>query len=314
MADIAYIPATKSFQDATPLLADPQALRKQAEEQGYLYFKQLLNPQKLTEVRLKILEILNRRGLLDAQQPIEAGIADVKAINALDEEMAKMFGVPNDLYGEIQELEDFHALAHTPALLDVFRLLFDEEVFPHPRNIARVVVPHRSVKPTPPHQDFVHIQGTKNTWTVWFPLSACPRELGGLSMLEKSHKLDILNVASHPNGAGGLEAILCDLDYEWAEGDYQLGDLIMFESRTVHKALPSQKLEQIRISCDFRYQPLSAEIEQLSLEPHGGSGMYKWEDLYKGWQNEYLMYYWQGEKFTFTPFDHSIRHLQDKLC
>ena len=55
----------------------------------------------------------------------------------------------------------------------------------------------------PPHQDFIHIQGSPNVWTAWLPLGDCAHDLGGLSLLVGSHKVGVLAV-SRALGAGGL--------------------------------------------------------------------------------------------------------------
>lgn len=313
MKDNAKKPATKQFEDSTPLLSDPKKLRAKAKKEGYLFFRALLDADKLLQVRLQILELLQKRNLLDRNYPIMEGIAEPNAVNSLPDDSVRGFGVPADLYREVQKLEAFHALAHEPAILEVYRALFETEVFPHPRNIARIMLPHNSVTATPPHQDFLHIQGTQLTWTAWFPLGDCPRELGGLSVLEGSHDCGLLTVTGH-EGAGGLETILCDLDLDWAETDYQLGDLLIFHSHTVHKALPNQLGNQIRLSCDFRYQPANQKIDHSSMYPHGGKGYFEWDDLYQGWSNKDIQYYWQKFNLEFSEWDESIRWQKEKIC
>ena len=63
----------------------------------------------------------------------------------------------------------------------------------------------------PPHQDFIHIQGSPNVWTAWLPLGDCAHDLGGLSLLVGSHKLGVLFFHSHtvhqrlPNLSGDRE-------------------------------------------------------------------------------------------------------------
>lgn len=64
-------------------------------------------------------------------------------------------------------------------------------------------------------------------------------------MLEGSHKLGLLGMTSNP-GAGGLETILCGYNLEWAYGDYRSGDVIVFQSHTVHKATPNLMGNTIR--------------------------------------------------------------------
>jgi hypothetical protein len=274
----------------------------------------LLNKDRIGSLRAEMLEAMSRYHLLDPAYPQEVGMSDVEAVNRLSAADFGGMGVPIDLYREVQKLESFHAIAHEPALLHAFRVLFGEEVFPHPRNIARIVIPHRELKATPSHQDFIHIQGTPQTWTAWFPLGDCPRSLGGLAMLEGSHKHGVFGVTHMEGGAGGLEAILCGLDYEWAEGDYEAGDVIVFHSQTVHKALPNQNGRAVRLSCDFRYQPIAQPIDSSSLQPHGGEQFATWEQLYEGWKNEDLKYYWQRTPVELSEWDESIRWQKEKIC
>ncbi len=45
------------FVDSTPLIADPVALRQRGEEDGYLFFRQLLPKEPLRELRQQFLAI-----------------------------------------------------------------------------------------------------------------------------------------------------------------------------------------------------------------------------------------------------------------
>ncbi|MFC5407035.1 phytanoyl-CoA dioxygenase family protein [Cohnella soli] len=301
---------TKGFTDATPLLHDPAGLRKQAEQDSYLWFKGLLPREQVLELRHSILQLLRDRQMLDPSYPLEQGIANTEEIDRLAAEGPFWAGIPQDLYLQIQKLEAFHRIARAPELLHVYRLLFGTEPFPHPRNICRVVMPHPTTVPTPPHQDFLHIQGSENTWTCWFPLGDCPKETGGLAMLEGSHKLGLLNAAGH-DGAGGLETILCGYNMKWAYDDYSAGDVIIFHSHTVHKAIPNQNGNRFRLSCDFRYQPATEVIDSSSLLPHGD---YSWEEIYADWSDESLKYYWRDMNLELSAWDESIRWQKEKIC
>ena len=144
-------PVTATFEDAAPLLSDPEALRARAERDGLLFFRGLLEPETVLGLRRAILDILDRHGLLDRNEPLLEGIADRDAVSRMpsEEVHANGVGVGFDLYEEVQKLEAFHALAQHPALLEVYRTLFDKEVFPHPRNIARLMLPHPDKRATP---------------------------------------------------------------------------------------------------------------------------------------------------------------------
>lgn len=303
---------SKTFQDATPYLNDPQGLREKAEREGYLFFKGLVPRAVVLEVRRQILSILDKRGYLDRSYPLLDGVTDPDAIHRLSAEDVAWngVGVPEDVYREVQQLEAFHALAHEPGLLKLYETLFGEAAFPHPRNIGRIMLPHQGLKATPSHQDFLHIQGAEQTWTCWMPLGDAPRELGSLSILEGSHNAGLLGVTDAP-GAGGLESILCNLDYEWVAGDYEAGDLVTFHSLTVHKAMPNLLPNRVRLSADMRFQPVGQPIEPRSLVPHGP---FEWSELYAGWTRSDLQYYWQDIQFKYRPFDESIRWQQEKIC
>jgi hypothetical protein len=299
------------YVDATPLLDDPSALREQAERDGYLFFKRFLPIEPILELRRQMLEICQKHGWLAAEHDMMDGVIDEAALNQVSPELMRSdIGVSAEAYHDVQRLELFHSLPHHPKFLSLYRTLFGKEAIPHPRHIARMVTPHRVVSPTPPHQDFIHIQGTPKTWTCWFPLGDCPRTRGPLTVLRGSHRNGVVSVAPS-KGAGGLAAVLCPNETDWVQGDFEAGDILTFTSYTVHRALRSQQRERIRLSCDIRFQAIDEEIHEGSLKPHGD---YTWEDLYRGWQNPAVQYYWQ--KFDLQPavWDEGLRWQKERIC
>ena len=301
------------FIDSTDLLSEPDALRARAAEDGYLYFKGLLPGDLVLELRRQILEVCRKYGWVDPDSDLINGIGNREAIRALfDAGNAKRgVGISLEAYTDVQRLELFHSLPHHPKLISIYRLLVGDRVLPHPRNIARVMLPDPRLAPTPPHQDFIHIQGTKNVWTCWFPLGDCPRELGGLCILRSSNRDGLLPVKA-ADGAGGLEAWLCNNKHEWLENDYHAGDVLTFTSYTVHKALPNMLGNVIRLSCDYRFQSTAEEIEPGSLLPH--YEVTTWEDIYSHWRNEKIKYYWKKEQLSFSEWDESIRWQKVDIC
>ena len=174
----------------------------------------------------------------------------------------------------------------------------------------RLVVPAKNVHPTAPHQDIVYIHGTPNTWTTWVPLGNCPIEIGNLTFLRGSHKAGVLPVM-RGKGAGGLECKLTGVDGEWIHFNYQAGDLVTFPSQVVHKSVPTQRPERIRLSLDYRFQPVSEPVHVSSMEPH--MGVIGWDEIYRDWPEDTYKYYWKKQPLTTTTELSSERYPQLKM-
>ncbi len=173
-----------------------------------------------------------------------------------------------------------------------------------------MVTPHRDMVATPVHQDFPLIQGSQNTWTCWFPLGDCPRELGGLSVLRGSHQNGYLPVQTI-TGAGGIEARLCEHETDWLETDYNCGDVLIFPCFTVHRGIKSVFKDRIRLSLDVRYQPDNEPIEAKSLLPHCNL---TWQEIYADWQSTDLQYYWESLKLEPSPWNPELFVPSQRIC
>ncbi len=301
------------FIDSTPLYEaeDWEGLRRREREEGYLFFKQLLPKEPLRELRMQMLEVVERYGWLSKTEPKNKGCLDMDAVNAVPEEAVRLdIGVPFKAYEDVQRLEAFHRLPHHPNLLKLYEGIFGEPVLVHARHIARMVTPHPAMEPTPQHQDFPLIQGTSNTWTCWFPLSDCPRDLGGLTVLRQSDRLGYVPIQS-ALGAGNISAQLCTGEDTWVEGDYEMGDVLTFPAYTIHRALRSNYKDRIRLSLDVRYQPLSEDIEYRSLESHCDLS---WEQIYADWEEEDLKYYWRKYGLKTSPWDNRLMQPSRRIC
>ena len=94
-------------------------------------------------------------------------------------------------------------------------------------------------------------------------------------------------------GAGGVGIDTEPLEADglhWVSGDYEIGDAMFFHSHTVHKALPNQTSDKIRLSVDYRYQGCSKPVTEGSLLPH--FNRMQWDEIYKGWKSKKYQYYW----------------------
>jgi ectoine hydroxylase-related dioxygenase (phytanoyl-CoA dioxygenase family) len=122
------------------------------------------------------------------------------------------------------------------------------------------------------HQDWYYIRGTPETYTIWLPLGDCPMALGGLAIMNGSHKHGFIDHRRLPdvNVAFALEEDQWPHGelVEWHASDFALGDVVIFHSYTIHRALPNLTGNCLRLSIDNRYQREGEAIEPSSMGTH----------------------------------------------
>ena len=271
----------KPLSVSNELMDDTAGLRARAERDGYLFFEQVMDVGAIDSLRVEICEILERHGWLDeGTEPIDAR----SRRDAIVEGVRDYYPV----YDDIQCLESFHALPHEPELLAALERLFGEAVLVQPRHVGRVIFP--TTPATPPHQDFVHIQGTPETWSGWIPLGDVPISLGGLAVQAASHTAGLLQTKPM-RGAGGVGVEIDTQTADWHASDMRAGDILLFHSHTVHRGLPNQTEDRIRLSMDVRYQAASQPIERGALGVH--HNRLSWDQVYEGWASDRFQRYWE---------------------
>lgn len=304
---------TVELVDSTALLGDPAALLERAADDGYLFFRGLLDRDKVLDLRRQMMAVVADHGwLIEGTDPMD-GIADTAAFDRVPTVEAGFCGtgVPLAAYQDIYRIQDFHGIGHDPALMSLYDGLLGGNVLRQALSIARVMVPGKEFVPTPPHQDFIHIQGTKNVWTSWFPVGDCPRELGALAVLVGSHADGLLTYHA-AQGAGELEAYICDSGHAWGTTDFRAGDVLTFTSLTVHRGMPNLAGERVRLSLDLRYQRADEPITEGSLTPH--CDILDWDEVYEGWTDESLQYYWRDRGVQLTPWSQDVQWQKHKIC
>lgn len=273
------------FVDSTPLLDDPERLRERSHDEGYLFFKKLIDVDAVLNVRRQILEVCRKHSWIDEEAALMNGVAK-PGVSAAESTRAPRW---QSFYCDVLKLQDFHALARHPSLVKMFETLFGEQVLPHSRNICRVMFPQTSLYSTPPHQDKFYIGGTEETWTAWIPCGDCPVELGSLAVALGSYKWGLLEVHK-VQGAGGYGVDVPE-DTTWMGGNIMCGDVLILKSLMVHQGRDNQTENLLRISCDFRYQPMSHPVREDSLLPH--MRWLTWDEIYEKWPaDDALKYYW----------------------
>lgn len=273
------------------IIDDAEQLQRRLEEDGYLFFRQLLDPDRLLNLRREMLTVMQAGGwLVEGTDPVD-GIADPTARSTE--------GDPEytDVYHEVYKLQSFHEIAHGCNVLDLLERIRGCTMMPQPQKVARLWFPKFTDHTTPVHQDFVHFQGTYDNLTCWSPVGDCPVELGGLAVLRGSHKVN--RVLDHHFSLGAGSLVVDPMKHEgtgseWLTTDYQIGDTLIFPALTIHKALPNVTEDRLRVSLDNRYQRVGDPIAEHMLNPHLSSmSPLSWDDVYRDWESDEFQYYWK---------------------
>jgi hypothetical protein len=253
---------------------DSQALQERMTEDGYLYMPGLLDRSLIKEARHVLLERLEAQGWLHPDYPRDEAVVAENRNSYFMPDLAK------------DNAPLLSALYDGP-MMTFFERLVGGTVRHFDFTWMRAVTPGNS---TAPHCDIVYMgRGTPRLYTAWTPLGDVDLSLGGLMVLENSHKLggklgnylerDVDSFcANGPNaekiaegkmnweswedpakewdGAITHDAIQLreQLGGRWLTSPhYQMGDVLIFSVHTVHASLDNPS-NRIRLSSDTRYQ------------------------------------------------------------
>ncbi|NNE74646.1 MAG: phytanoyl-CoA dioxygenase [Acidimicrobiales bacterium] len=291
------------FFDSTTLVDDPEALQARFHLDGYVFVRGQADTDALTDLRRQTTDIMTEAGWLDPDRdPMDAVATRVPTVEGEEDY--------HHVYDQIQALESFHAVAHQPGVTRVMQGLLGPTAFPHPLSIMRLVFPHNDDWATPAHQDHPNNQGTPDLYACWMPLADCAADAGALAILSGSHKLGLLPL-EYSLGAGNRRAALDERvdDFDWVVSDFELGDMVVFSSLTLHRSL-GNSTDRMRLSVDFRFQREHEPLTAGCLEPH--FGRQTWDEIYEGWSDERLQYYWRDKSFPIVEWDASLHAIDDE--
>ncbi len=244
------------------------ALEIRMREDGYLYLPGYLNREEILGVRSVLLERLAEANCLEPETLIENAVARKDHGSYFMPELA----------------DDNPALMHLlyeGRMMAFYERLLGGEVRHFDFTWMRAVTPGQG---TAPHCDIVYMgRGTTNLYTAWTPLGDIPMEIGGLMVLEGSHKHDRLRenygtrdvdtyCTNHNDmrstGNSSFGALTFNpirlrerLGGRWLTANFRAGDLLTFSMYTVHCSLDNHS-DQIRLSSDTRYQLASEPVDE----------------------------------------------------
>ena len=260
-------------------LEDIEELNCRFEEDGYLYLPGLLDRDTLLAARLTMLEALTDLDFIDTDYPLSEGIAK----REISVSAREMVGLSKN-NGPLRQ-----ALYGGPMIAFYERFL-GGPIRPLDFTWCRVKSSGTETA-TNPHYDIVFMgRGTKNLYTSWTPLGNIPRQMGGLMVLENSHRLEEVKTTygqsdvdeyctNEPaaretesgqkrwqgsgTGTYAYDAISLgeELKSRWLTTDYELGDLLVFSMYTMHASMDNLT-NRLRLSTDTRYQLASEPVDE----------------------------------------------------
>ena len=285
------------FKEANPYIGDAHTLTSKFVDDGYLFFRDLLDKRRVGTVRDNIISVLKKHEFVDRDahsDPIWSG--KWPETNELSPD-----GVVTK---DVVDLGLLEALAIAPELIELLERVLGGEVFCWADNKGRLRLMLSGEKSmqvadgpkfsftTPPHQDYYFFRPVEFC-TVWIPLMDIDASIGGLAVGRDSHKeglhevwwkgKDYLGVAGNSEQAlvwrkeGGVVVAGTtkpkDTDRVWLRSDYQLGDVLIFHPLMMHTGVANTS-NKVRISTDFRYQRKGTQTNWESHTPMVESSEY----------------------------------------
>ena len=255
-------------------LADPAELNRRLEDDGYLYLPGFFDSDLILAARRAVTDRLAAEGSLDPAAPTMEAVARPD----------RAFSYRGDLARDNAAVS---RVVYGPELLGFYQRLFGEPVRHYDHTWFRAVSHGQG---TPPHCDLVYMgRGTHQLLTAWIPYGDIPLEMGGVMLLEGSHRqterlrsylawdvdaycenrpaqverVRVRGGWSHPGYLSKMPAsIRAKLGGRWLTSpEWRVGDLLTFGMTIVHGGLDNQT-HRFRFSSDTRYQRASQPIDE----------------------------------------------------
>jgi hypothetical protein len=245
-----------SLRDSTEQLRDPEALRRNYRQDGYLYLRGVLDPAELRWLRGRYFSRFDPGYLRAGTDPAD-GVYSGREPRPLPPH-----GVRGHPAYDFVRTSEFRRFAASPALVRLAGLVLDGQAEQLPRQIVRHFR-RDSGRASRAHRDYDYLDaGSEIVTTIWIPIGACPLEAGGLVYLERSHELTaqdlehVRQVSDRPDDrrpiSHDLAWVVSKLGRKWLWADYAAGDLTLHAPRTVHASLDNTS-DHMRLSADLRF-------------------------------------------------------------
>jgi len=275
------------LRDSADAADDVAELHRRIAQDGYLYMKGYLDRDQVMEARAALTDRLATAGVLDENYPSIEGVAKPNSGYIFKPEITR-------------DCQPVQRLLYSGRLIEFYEKVFGESVRHYDYTWLRAIGPGKG---TNPHCDLPYMgRGTHQHMTCWLPYGEISYELGGLMILEGSHKrMDLLENYVYRDVDAFCENRQKDLDKvkegkwtftgtlshnppavrnkfggRWLVTEFEPGDFLTFGMFVVHASLDNQTANRLRISSDSRYQRASEPIDErwIGVNPpaHGPNG------------------------------------------
>ena len=226
------------------------------EEDGYLFFRNALDPDLTRIAGRELISELKREGVVkeDGEGPTSTGAS----LDQIDED-------------RLYALSAYRRLLDAQSVSDFLEKVFRKRVFIFRSVNIRYALPHDDVHVSPPHQDRFFVGPNDDFRTAWIPLISIPDSVGGLALARGSHRGEVrehvpVGAESYVfKGRKQLGIPNTSIGYRWLSTRYEPGDVLIFHNRMIHAALPNRS-DVVRLSLDVRVQPASTTPSWQALK------------------------------------------------
>lgn len=263
-----------TLRQSTDILSDADALRERMDEDGYLYFPNLIEREKVLAARNEIL----------------LKYATIGEIDGINHDVMDSILQDHSFIGNVNLIAFTESIRRGAAFVDlvedkriekIYEQLLEGPVRSFEFKWPRFVRPGEG---TGIHSDNIYVTGgTQNVWTTWTPIGDVSIEEGPIVLLEKSHKSPKLEQYwgkdADKDKVGWLSenpiGVQNSIGGRWLTGDFKAGDILCFDVRLVHASLDNRSpVNRCRLTSDTRWQlqsdPLDERWHGGNLNPHGG--------------------------------------------
>ena len=219
---------------------DPADIRRSFDENGYLFFKNVLDRDLVLEAKAQLTGALRAQGFVreDSTDPVvRPGTTAIE--------------IDSDPLHDLKSPEELMA---SPALQLAVDLAYGEKGYIARSLGIRYSMPTDEAYLTPAHQDYFYIRETDEFRMIWIPVMDIDIVNGGLTIAAGSHKHGLMEhveaegVYSYSLKGRTQKGVTPDnIHGVWTSSPFEMGDLLMFHSCVVHRALPNTS-DLVRLS------------------------------------------------------------------